>query len=407
MEVDILGMPPIKRVLIVAPTPFFADRGCHMHIAEQAYALKRAGLEVLIVTYHIGRDLPGLPTRRTWSLPWYRKLGPGPSWHKFYVDPLLLWTAWRASRAFRPDIIHAHLHEGALLGWVLRHAVGVPMIFDMQGSLTGELIAHNFPLIKTSWLLSMWYALERWIDNLADALVVQSTEMRLELEGRFKVPPAQIFMAYDGVNTDVFRPGDPDLALTRQLGIPPGKKIVVYLGGLSPHKGVDILLDAFPKVLAAIPEAYLLLMGYPNEDRYRQRAQALGISHSVLVTGRIMYEDAPRYLTLGDVAVAPKRSQTEANGKIYNYMAAGLPTVAFDTVVNRDILGNLGAYVHDLNDVAGLANAIVKLLQNDEERRALSARVRTKAVTDYSWDGVARRLQQAYHAAAKSYAAHR
>ncbi len=392
-------MKKISRVLILAPTPFFADRGCHMHIAEQAYALQKKGIEVLIATYHLGRDLKGLPTVRTFRIPWYRKLGPGPSWHKFYVDPLLLLTAYRAAKKFKPDVIHAHLHEGAILGWLLRHLLKIPLIFDMQGSLTGELIAHNFPLIKTKGLRRLWYALEGIIDNMADALVVQSTEMREELEGRFKVPPAKIFMAYDGVNTDVFRPGERDVALVRQLGIPAGKKVIVYLGGLSPHKGVDILLDAFPKVLEQVPSAYLLLMGYPNEEHYRARVKAMGLSDTVLITGKIAYEDAPAYLTLGDVAVAPKRSQTEANGKIYNYMAAGLPTVAFDTVVNRDILGNLGAYVHDLSDIAGLARMIVQLLQDDTARHALSERVRSKAVADYSWDGVADRIIEAYHAA--------
>lgn len=397
-------MREIKRVLILAPTPFFADRGCHMHIAEQAYALKRAGLEVLIVTYHIGRDLPGLTTQRIWSLPWYRKLGPGPSWHKFYADPLLLWTAWRAARAFQPDIIHAHLHEGCVLGAALRHLLRIPLVFDMQGSLTGELIAHSFPLAQTKTLRTIWYAIERFIDNIGDVVVIQSTEMKTELGKRFRVPPERIFMAYDGVNTDAFRPKERNQSLVKKFNIPPGRKVVLYLGGLSPHKGVDILLDAFPHVLAQVPDAFLLLMGYPNEAHYQARVNALGLASHVRVTGKVRYEDAPDYLTLGDVAVAPKRSQTEANGKIYNYMASGLPTVAFDTVVNRDILGDLGAYVHDLNDVAGLANQIVLLLKDDEARSRLAQRVRQKAVDDYSWDGVAARLRQAYQAAWQRYA---
>lgn len=394
-------MSKIRRILILAPTPFFADRGCHMHIAEQAYALQKSGHKVLIVTYPIGRDLRGLTTVRTLGGPWYRKLGPGPSWHKFYVDPLLLLTTLRAAARFKPDVIHAHLHEGCILGWVVGKILRIPLVFDMQGSLTGELIAHQFPLIKTRWLRQLWYILEKVIDHLADAIAVQSTEMKQELIERFAVPPARIFMAYDGVNTEVFRPEKRNEALVRRLGIPPGKKVIVYLGGLSPHKGVDILLDAFPAILAQIPSAFLLLMGYPNEQRYRDRVAVMGAGGHVVITGKIPYEEAPAYLSLGDVAVAPKRSQTEANGKIYNYMACGLPTVAFDTVVNRDILGNLGVYVHDLSDVKGLADAIVKLLQNDQERRALAVRVRTKAVADYSWDGVARRLEEAYRAAAK------
>lgn len=370
-----------------------------MHIAEQAYALQRAGFVVQIVTYHLGRDLPGLVVRRTWRVPWYRKLGPGPSWHKFYVDGLLLIKAWQAARRFKPDIIHAHLHEGCILGAVVSRALGIPLVFDVQGSLTGELIAHRFPLVRLKVLRQGWYALERWIDHLPDMLVAQSTEMYEELVERFRVAPDKIIMTYDGVNTHVFRPGQRDEALMHKLNLPVDRKVIVYLGGLSPHKGVDILLDAFPLVLKAVPSAYLLLMGYPNEEHYRARVKALGLEGSVKITGRIPYEDAPRYLNLGDIAVAPKRSQTEANGKIYNYMAAGLPTVAFDTIVNRDILGDLGAYVHDLNDVKGLAAAIVTLLNDDRLRKTLAERIRRKAVDDYSWDKVAQRLAGAYERA--------
>lgn len=369
-----------------------------MHIAEQAYALQRLGMNVHIVTYHLGRDLPNLPTTRTVRVPWYKKLGPGPSWHKFYVDPMLLVTAWWVARRFKPDVIHAHLHEGAVLGKILSLMLGIPMVFDLQGSLTGELIAHRFSLV-TSPLDKIWYVLERWIDHFGDVVVAQSTEMRQELTEKFGVPQARVLMAYDGVNTSVFTPGERDSELVKRFGIPKDKKTIVYLGGLSPHKGVDILLEAFPQVLEEIPEAYLLLMGYPHEDEYRAKIQAMGLSASAQVTGKVPYEEAPRYLTLGDIAVAPKRSQTEANGKIYNYMACGLPTVAFDTVVNRDILGELGVYVSGLNDVEALAKRIIWLLKNDTQRKQLAEQVRAKAVKDYSWDNVAKRLLTAYERA--------
>lgn len=394
-------MDPIKRILVLAPTPFFADRGCHMHIAEQAYALQRLGYEVEIVTYHLGRDLPDLTVRRTWTVPWYKKLGPGPSWHKFYVDPLLFIKAWQVAKKFKPDIIHAHLHEGCILAAPLSRLLGIPFIFDMQGSLTGELIAHNFPLARPP-LRSVWYALERWIDHLPHMTVVQSPEMQTELINHFKVSSERIVMTYDGVNTNVFRPGGRDPELVKKFKIPANKKTIVYLGGLSPHKGVDILLDAFPLVLKRLPDAQLLLMGYPNEEHYRQRIQDMGLSNAVTITGRVPYEEAPRYLTLGDIAVAPKRSQTEANGKIYNYMAAGLPTVAFDTLINRDILGDLGAYVRDLNDIEGLASSIVKLLSDSDLRKSLAGKIRNKAVQDYSWDKVAQRIVVAYEKARAS-----
>lgn len=386
------------RVLVIAPTPFFADRGCHVHIAEQAWALQRQGAKITIVTYGLGRDLPGLNIVRTPRLPWYRKLGPGPSWHKFYLDPWLLLVALITARKFRPTVIHSHLHEGCLIGWVVSRLFDIPLVFDCQGSLTGELLAHRFPLVTNPLLRHAWYALERWIDHRADAILAQSDSMRRELCETFGVPEHRLTMAYDGVNTAVFAPSGKNQQLLNELHISPKNKVIVFLGVLTPYQGVDDLLSCFPEVLKPIPDAVLVIMGYPNVEHYRRQAERLGITHAVRFTGRVPYEKAAQYLALGDIAVSPKRSQTEANGKIYNYMACGLPTVAFDTVVNRNILGNLGVYVGRIGDVKGLTQAMVSLLGNENQRRQLAEQVRQRAVKTYSWNDVARRILRAYAA---------
>src|SRR5690242_339320 len=103
------------RILMVAPTPYFADRGCHVRIYEEARALKSSGHDVRIVTYHLGRDMPGIPVIRIPTIPWYSRLEAGPSWHKLYLDALLMCKALPLVFRFRPHIIHAHLHEGAFV----------------------------------------------------------------------------------------------------------------------------------------------------------------------------------------------------------------------------------------------------------------------------------------------------
>ncbi|OGY37664.1 MAG: hypothetical protein A3I08_00575, partial [Candidatus Andersenbacteria bacterium RIFCSPLOWO2_02_FULL_46_11] len=400
-------MPPsLTRVLIIAPTPFFADRGCHVHIAEQALALQRKNIKTIIATYGLGRDIKGLKTIRTWRLPWYKQEAIGPSWHKFYLDILLFFVAVVAVWRFKPQVIHGHLHEGCLIGWGISRLFNLPLVFDCQGSLTGELIAHKFILTRSAALQRFWYALEQKIDHLPAIILAQSTEMRRELIERFKINPKRIVMAYDGVNTRIFQPQQPDPQLLHDLKLPTDRPIIVYLGGLSPHKGVDILLKAFQVVLSTNPDVYLLLMGYPNETVYQHLAEALHINHHTRITGRVRYEDAPRYLALGDIAVAPKRTQTEANGKIYNYMATGLPTVAFDTVVNRDILGDIGVYTNPAEDFRGLAQAINKLLSDPIAARVIAGQVRSKAVTKYSWDNVANRIISAYRRVQVSWQLH-
>ena len=109
-------------------------------------------------------------------------------------------------------------------------------------------------------------------------------------------------------------------------------------------------------------DAHFLIMGYPSVEHYRHVASNLGLDGWVTFTGKVPYEQAPRYLALGDVAVAPKISATEGSGKILNYMAMALPTVAFDTPVAREYLGINGMLAERV-DAASVATAVRRLCQ--------------------------------------------
>jgi glycosyltransferase involved in cell wall biosynthesis len=380
----------LPRILMIAPTPFFADRGCHVRIYEEARALQALGCQVEVCTYHLGRDRPGLTTHRTPRIPWYNKLAAGFSWHKFYIDVLLAFKAWRVAHRFRPDLIHGHLHEGAVIGWAVGQALRAPVIGDFQGSLSGELKAHEV-LDEHSWFYRFVAHNERWIDRLPNVAVASCSDVADELRDRFGV--SDVILALDGVDTEAFRPG----LETGELAslVPDGRRVVAYLGLLNAYQGVDHLLEAVPRVLARVPEAYFLLMGYQDEEKYRQKAREMGLAEYVSFPGRIDYGQAPRYLALGEVAVGPKLSETESNGKLYNYMACGLPTVAYDTPVSREILGDLGVYA-PRGDVPALADAIAGLLENPEAARRLGQELRQRVVERFSWEHTAKQLLAAY-----------
>ncbi|MBC7225046.1 MAG: glycosyltransferase, partial [Anaerolineae bacterium] len=152
------------RILFVAPTSFFADYGCHVRILQQARAARTLGHQVLLCTYRTGRDWPGLTIRRTPAIPWRRGLEVGSSWHKLAYDALLAPVCLKAVRGFRPHLIHAFLHEGALLGWLLRAVTGIPLVFDFQGSLTSEMVDHGF-LAPRSPLFRPLLWLETFLDR--------------------------------------------------------------------------------------------------------------------------------------------------------------------------------------------------------------------------------------------------
>jgi glycosyltransferase involved in cell wall biosynthesis len=384
------------RVLMVAPTPFFADRGCHVRILEETRALRAHGVEVLVATYPVGAELSDVATVRSPRPPWVRRLGVGFSIHRPYLDALLLGTAMRAARRFRPDVLHGHLHEGAALAACLGRLLDRPAVADLQGSLAGELVDHGV-LPRRGPLPAGARAIERALLRWPQRILASSGAFASDLVARWGVPGDRVVSLPDGVDPERFRPGLATDDLRSSLGLV-SRPVVVFLGVLTAYQGVDDLLRAWPLVVRAVPDAHLLLMGHPNEDRYRAVVRRRGLDRSVTLTGRIPYPEAPRYLGLGDVAVSPKRSTSEANGKLLNYMACGLPTLAYDGPVARELMGPAGVLV-PLGDVTALATALAGLLADAQERKRRGEALRERAVAEFGWPALSRRLIDAYHAA--------
>lgn len=382
---------PLK-ILMIAPTPYFSDRGCHVRIFEEAKALIAKGHQVRIVTYHLGRDPEPVPVDRTPLIPWYGKREAGPSWHKLYLDLLLLWKTQEVARTFRPDLIHAHLHEGALVGWPVARLRGIPLLFDYQGSLTGESLNHGF-FKHGSLLYTLFRYVEKKITGLADFIITSSTPGFQELITQWQVPKQMVTALQDGVDTTVFH-HLPKREARQHMGLDEQVPVIVFLGLLNCYQGIDLLLQAAKLLIQYGRIFHLVVMGYPDQ-KYRQKADQLNIGSFVTFTGRVAYADAPRLLACGDLAVSPKISDTEANGKLLNYMACGLPVVAFDSAVNRELLGDDGIYA-EFGDALDLANCMSSALSDREQLRQQGRRLRQRAVELFGWDHRALQLESIY-----------
>ncbi|BCX02640.1 MAG: glycosyl transferase family 1 [Candidatus Roseilinea sp.] len=385
------------RILSLAPTSFFGDYGCHVRILEEARALQALGHAVTILTYYKGNDVPGIRIVRTAPTPWHRDYEVGSSRHKFAFDVLLSIRLLRVLSRNRFDVIHAHLHEGALIAGMLARPWRIPVVFDYQGSLTDELLQHRF--IKAN---SPAHVIFRRVERIADRIphaVLTSTRhaaeaLRAELGDHMPIEALP-----DGVNPQAFRPdvvsAEERALLQARWGITPDEPVVVFLGLLAQHQGIQNLIEAAAHLKAEGRRVRWLVMGYPGADTWQQVAAAAGVLPEVVFTSRVPYTDAPRMLALGDVAVAPKLSLTEGSGKILNYMAMALPTVAFDTPAQREYLGALGVYA-PIGDSIALARGVADLLDHPRRRRVLGEQLRRVAVQQFGWDRAAAVMTSLY-----------
>jgi glycosyltransferase involved in cell wall biosynthesis len=387
------------RILMIAPTSFFSDYGGHIRILEEARMLQKLGHQVTIITYYLGRDLPDLEIIRTRPTPWRADYDVGSSLHKLAFDAFLGWTGLQTIRRRRFDVVHGHMHEGAFIGYFLSRFLGAPLLFDFQGSLTGEMTDHHFLNPDGPWYPWM-RLLELRIDRMADVIITSSQHGATLLEQDFNCSAHCIHPLPDCVDTDFLRPGVIDgreVAACREgLGIPAGRPVVVYLGLLADYQGIPLLLQAARILERRRMDAHFLVMGFPDVPRYRAMAADLGVAGRITFTGKVAYEEIPALLALGDVAVAPKRSATEGCGKILNYMAMGLPTVAFDTPVSREYMGALGVYAGQTGDPLALADAIAGLLDDAERRAEVGQKLRARVAEHFSWERAGRQLTSIY-----------
>jgi glycosyltransferase involved in cell wall biosynthesis len=387
------------KILMISPTSFFSDYGCSVRILEEARVLQRLGHEVTVCTYRNGQDVPGLTIRRTPGIPFREHYEVGSSPHKIGFDFLLFFTVLLTALRRRPDVIHAHMHEGALIGLVVGGLLHIPMVFDFQGSLTGEMMDHKF-LRRDSLFYRPLCWLETAIDRLSPAIVTSSHNATRLLIEQFGCDPDRIEPVADCVDLQVFYPRRAEERAfldheRARLGIPADRCVVVYLGLLADYQGTDALLHAAAQLLQKRADVHFLIMGFPSVEYYQGMARALGITDHVTFTGKIPYHQARDYLALGDVAVAPKLSATEGSGKILNYMALGLPTVAFDTPVSREYLEDQGFYAQP-GDPASLADALHAALSRSDSRQRGTA-LRQMAVERYRWECAAQRILHAYN----------
>ena len=385
-----------KTVLHIAPTPFFADHGCHIRIRNEIEALAAKQIRVLLCTYHHGRDINGIETRRILTVPGYSKLDAGFSPFKFIADALLFFLVLKTAWQERPVVLHGHLHEGALIGWAVKICLfwrRLPVIMDMQGSLTGELVSYG-TLNSRQLLTRVALAVERLIYRLPAFVFCSSEQSRNTLISKFKIAKDKTALLQDVVPDFFFN--IPDSADWKQLhNIPADKKIILYTGSLLPGKGVHFVLESVKNLCLLRDDLFFILAGYPVEDA-QEFITEHHLTESILLTGQVAYSELHHWLAVGDVALEPKEDESgEASGKLLHYMATGLPVVCFDTMNNRKFLANDGYYALP-GDEDSFAGAIESAVNDMPEARKRGGRKQAVIRKTYSSAAIGTLLQKQY-----------
>ncbi len=195
-----------------------------------------------------------------------------------------------------------------------------------------------------------------------------------------------------GVDTTRFFPGCGGEQVRKGLGLE-GVPVVACVSRLVARKGQDTLIRAWPRVLAAVPAAVLLLVGGgPQREQLTRLAETMGVAHAVRFTGAVPWAEIPPYVDAADVFAMPCRTrrfglEPEALGIVTLEAAAtGKPVLVGDSGGAPDTVrhGETGYLVDPYNPVA-VAVRLIDLLTDPARSRAMGAAGREWVAADWTW----------------------
>ena len=280
--------------------------------------------------------------------------------------------------AFRPDVLHAHSPVlGALAALRVGRRHKLPVMYEIRafwedaavGNGTGTEGSIKFRATK---------AVETWTVRRADAVAVICEGLRLDLVSR-GIDADKIMVSPNGVDMAMF--GDPpprDEALAMQLGLS-GGDVIGYLGSFYDYEGIDDLICAMPALIAARPDAHLLLVGGgPMEAALRAQAATSSAAARIHFIGRVPHSEVERYYSLVDVLAYPRKKMRLTDLvtplKPLEAMAQGKLVAASDVGGHRELIDDgVTGTLFAADDPVAIATALNRLLADRsgwDQRRA-------------------------------------
>lgn len=293
-------------------------------------------------------------------------------------------------------LVHAHDWLVAYAARALKHAHRLPLVATIHATEYGRNYGLHNDIQRHISDIEWWLCYESW------RVIACSQYMKGEVQHVFQVPEDKIRIIPNGVNPQNFEVKEHKV--NRNQYVAPDEKIVFYVGRLVREKGVQVLLDAAPKILSQHPNTKFIIAGKgPYEENLRHQAQQMGIAHRVYFTGYIDDSVRNSLYSWADVAVFP--SLYEPFGIVaLEGMAAHTPVVVSDTgglgeIVRHGIDG-LKAYP---GNSRSLADMITWLLKDENTGQKLKKKAFERIQDDFNWEKISYKTRDVYREVWNSY----
>ncbi|MDT7578907.1 MAG: glycogen synthase, partial [Pseudonocardiales bacterium] len=321
-----------------------------------------------------------------------------------FDDDLVAWTlAWQHAavraalthlRGWRPDVVHAHDWLAAHAAIALADAHEVPLIATVHATEAGRGGGR-----LTTPLQRQVHSVEWWLARRADALITCSAAMRDEVTALFGPSLAPVAVVHNGVAPRDWAVAPQAAAAARARWAPDGGPLLVHFGRLVYEKGVQDLIAALSLIRRRHPRTRLLVVGTgTHRDALVAQARDQGAADAVVFAGHLPDADLAAAVTGADAVVLPSRYEPFGIVAL-EAAAAGAPLVVARSGGLAEVVldGSTGTSFPP-GDVAALADAVGRVLDDPPEAARRAAAARGRLATDFDWPGIAARTAEVYTA---------
>jgi len=355
------------------------------HIVELARALSELGERVTVISPRVGRYQGELPfTVR------YLPVPSRPRAARLLALEAVLWP-WLLTRPEiwrRRAFIYVRKGLFMLAPLLVARAFRLPSILEVNGAEGESAQLYGLSRLTVGIMLS----LSRIAYRLARHIITVTPGLANYIEQAGAVPADKISVLHNGANTNLCRPQDRE-ACCAKLGLPPDRRYIVFTGHMAHWHRLDLLVDAMPQVIKAVPEAHLLFVGQGSEvPVVQERLATLGLAHHATFQGPVPFTEVPDWVGAATVCVALATIDRLSPIKLFEYMACGRPVVVTDAVGLAEPVRGSGCGPVCKPEPADLAAGLISVLQEDAAGwSALCRRAREAAVSQYSWQATGER----------------
>ncbi len=377
------------KILVVAPQPFYEERGTPIAVRLLVETLCSFGHQVDLLVYHAGADIviPGTRLIRAGKPPGVGRVPIGISWQKLVCDLWLIAAMLRLIRQNNYDVVHAV--EEAVFPAALILAFGrAKLVYDMDSSLSDQL-TDKWRLLRP--LRGLFEMIERSAVRRSAAVLAVCEDLAVKV--RRWIDSSRVIVLPD------VPMGDPQSLVeveSLRSTVRAGSVIAMYVGNLERYQGIDLLIDGFAKVPATVPLDTVIIGGDPlHVEKYKARAAELGIADRVHFLGARPVAALGGYLAQAEILLSPRTLGQNTPMKVYSYMQSGKVILATDIRSHTQALDATCAQLVKPEPEA-LAQGLERLASDPALRKSLGEAAHDKAEREYSLPVFRGKLKHAY-----------